>query len=59
MTVAIHDGTRIHWREQGDGDPLVLVMSLGGAGCAWWRLLRNLPPTVSAITLDNRGTGRV
>jgi len=57
VTVATHDGTRIYWHEQGDGEPLVLVMGLGGAGRAWWRLLRNLPPTVRAITLDNRGTG--
>ena len=57
MTVATHAGTQIHWHEQGDGEPLVLIMGLGGSGQAWWRLLRNLPPSVRAITLDNRGTG--
>lgn len=57
MTVVIHGDTQIHWQEQGEGEPLVLVMGLGGSGRAWWRLLRNLPPTVRAITLDNRGTG--
>jgi len=57
VTVATHAGTQIHWHEQGDGEPLVLIMGLGGSGQAWWRLLRNLPPSVRAITLDNRGTG--
>ena len=50
-------GTSICWQEQGSGEPLILIMGLGGSGGAWWRLLRNLPPTVRAITLDNRGTG--
>jgi len=57
VAVAEHGGTRLHWQEQGEGEPLVLIMGLGGSGRAWWRLLRNLPPTVRAITLDNRGTG--
>ncbi len=57
MPEAVHGGTGLHWREQGDGEPLVLVMGLGGSQDAWWRLLRRLPPTVRAITLDNRGTG--
>ena len=53
----MRDGARIHFAEQGSGTPLVLIMGLGGAGSAWWRLLRNLPPSIHAITLDNRGTG--
>ena len=57
VPVAERDGIRIGWAEQGDGVPLVLVTGVGGAGSAWWRLLRHLPPTVRAITLDNRGTG--
>lgn len=57
MPVATHDGARISFDEQGAGTPLVLIMGLGGAGNAWWRLLRNLPPTIRAITLDSRGTG--
>jgi len=57
VPVAVSGGTRIGWREQGDGEPLVLIMGLGGSGRAWWRLLRNLPPSVRAISIDNRGTG--
>ena len=57
MAAAVCDGTSICWQEQGDGEPLVLIMGLGGSGRAWWRLLRNLPPTVRVVTLDNRGTG--
>ena len=57
MAVAVNDGVSIHWREQGAGEPLVLIMGLGGAGQAWWRLLRGLPLDIRAITLDNRGTG--
>ena len=57
MPGAVRGGVRLHWEEQGSGEPLVLVMGLGGAGSAWWRLLRALPPTVRAIVPDNRGTG--
>lgn len=57
MPVAVRGDARIHWEEQGEGTPLVLVMGVGGAGGAWWRLLRQLPGTIRAITLDNRGTG--
>ncbi len=57
MPAAVCDGASICWQEQGSGDPLVLIMGLGGSGRAWWRLLRNVPPTVRVLTLDNRGTG--
>ena len=57
MPVALSGGVGIHWEQQGDGEPLICIMGVGGSGDGWWRLLRRLPPGVRAITLDNRGTG--
>jgi 3-oxoadipate enol-lactonase len=56
---ADHGGTRIHYRDLGraDGEPLVLVMGLGGSGKAWWRLLPALEDRFRLLVPDNRGTG--
>ena len=48
----------LSWFEQGEGEPLVLIMGLGGSSQAWYRLLPLLGPDVRAIAFDNRGTGR-
>lgn len=48
----------IHWEEQGAGDPLLLIMGLGGSAQAWYRLLPHLGNLGQrVITFDNRGTG--
>jgi 3-oxoadipate enol-lactonase len=51
------DGTWLHWEAHGDGEPLLLIMGLGGSGRAWWRLLPHLSGRARAVVLDNRGTG--
>lgn len=58
MPFAQHGGTRIHYRDVGEGiEPLLLVMGLGGSGNAWWRLLPSLEPRYRLLVVDNRGTG--
>ncbi len=59
MPFAEHDGTRIHYRDVGEGsEPLLLIMGLGGSGDAWWRLLPSLEPRYRLLVVDNRGTGK-
>jgi 3-oxoadipate enol-lactonase len=47
----------IAYEVHGDGEPLLLIMGLSGAGRAWYRLVPHLKGRVKAITFDNRGTG--
>ena len=58
MLAEADDGAWIRWEEEGTGEPLVLVMGLGGAGSAWSRLVPLLARDLRVIWLDNRGTGR-
>lgn len=58
MPYAINGGTRIYWREQGEGDPLLLIMGLGWASDMWHRAIPELSPRYRTILFDNRGIGR-
>jgi 3-oxoadipate enol-lactonase len=53
-----HAGARIYWEEEGEGEPLLLIMGLG-ATLDWWIRLR---PAVTSryrtILFDNRGAGK-
>ncbi|THB68419.1 MAG: alpha/beta hydrolase [Spirochaetaceae bacterium] len=51
------DGTRIHYEEQGNGEPLVLVIGLGGTVDAWKQQVPFFSKDYRVITLDNRGAG--
>jgi pimeloyl-ACP methyl ester carboxylesterase len=57
VTIARLNGIRLSYYEQGDGDPVVLVMGTGGGARAW--NLHQVPALVNAgyrvITFDNRG----
>ncbi len=57
MALAVSGNAWISWSERGTGEPLLLIMGLGGSGRAWWRLLPHLTPHNRVIVLDNRGTG--
>ncbi|MEZ5428497.1 MAG: alpha/beta hydrolase [Pyrinomonadaceae bacterium] len=57
MPYAENNGTKIYWTEQGAGDPLLLIMGLGGTHKEWRRLLPALTEKYRVITFDNRGTG--
>ncbi|MGI5452296.1 alpha/beta fold hydrolase [Streptomyces sp. CA-249302] len=57
MPSAQINGIRIHYDDQGHGDPVVLVMGQGATGRAWH--LHQVPAFVAAghrvVTFDNRG----
>ncbi len=58
MARAEHGDVHLHWDEQGEGEPLLLIMGLGGSSRAWYRLLPHVVDRARVITFDNRGTGQ-
>ena len=59
MPQARHGGVRVHYEDRGprDGEPLLLIMGLGGSGVAWFRMLPHLERDYRVLVMDNRGTG--
>lgn len=63
MPIAHSGSTWIAWRAEGPddpaaaGEPVLLIMGLGGSSRAWTRLIPHLRPRYAAILFDNRGTG--
>ena len=58
MAFTVNQGAKIYWDELGEGDPLLLIMGLGYASCAWHRTRPVLSRKYRTIALDNRGVGR-
>lgn len=58
MAITIHQGARIYWDEQGEGDPVLLIMGLGWASALWHRSRPVLRAQYRTIVFDNRGVGR-
>jgi len=48
----------IYYETHGEGDPLVLIMGLGGGSSLWWRQVAFFSPEYQVITFDSRGVGR-
>lgn len=59
MPAARHGGVTVRYEDRGnpDGEPLVLIMGLGGSGASWFRMLPHLEPDYRTLVIDNRGTG--
>jgi 3-oxoadipate enol-lactonase len=57
MPFAVNQGTKIYWDEEGQGDPLLLIMGLGYPSIAWYRTRPVLAKSFRTIGLDNRGVG--
>ena len=57
MPYAENGETKIYWEESGAGEPLLLIMGLGGTLSEWHRLLPALSAEYRVIVFDNRGVG--
>jgi 3-oxoadipate enol-lactonase len=57
MPYANNEKTKIYWEEHGAGEPLLLIMGLGGSHREWHRLLPELAAKYRVIVFDNRGVG--
>src|SRR5215472_9653905 len=58
MGFVVNQGTKIYWDEQGQGEPLLLIMGLGYPSDAWYRTRPVLAQKYRTIAFDNRGVGR-
>jgi pimeloyl-ACP methyl ester carboxylesterase len=47
----------IHYETYGQGEPLVLIMGLGGGSSMWWRQVAFFSPEYQVVTFDSRGVG--
>lgn len=50
--------TRVFWEEEGEGEPVLLVMGHAFDSRMWHRVVAALAPRYRAIVFDNRGVGR-
>ena len=53
-----NQGAKIYWDEQGQGEPILLIMGLGYPSDMWYRTRQILANEYRTIALDNRGVGR-
>ena len=47
-----------YYETRGDGEPLVLIMGLGGGSSMWWKQVDFFSARFHVITFDSRGVGR-
>jgi pimeloyl-ACP methyl ester carboxylesterase len=57
MPFTKNGGVRLHWEEQGQGSPVLLIMGHLYSSRMWYPLLPTLTKTHRAISFDNHGTG--
>ncbi len=58
MPVARIDDITMYYEIYGEGEPLVLIMGLGGDHFRWFRILPLLAEKFKVLTFDNRGVGK-
>lgn len=58
MPSVISQGASIHWKAQGSGTPVLLIMGHLYTSRLWYPLLPQLAERHRVITFDNRGVGR-
>jgi pimeloyl-ACP methyl ester carboxylesterase len=57
MSFVENQGTKIYWDEQGQGQPVLLIMGLGYTSAMWHRTRPALSQHFRTIAFDNRGVG--
>lgn len=57
MPFAVSQDARIFWEEEGEGEPVLLIMGLGYPAAMWYRMLPYLTDGYRTIRFDNRGVG--
>lgn len=57
MPYADSSGTKIFWRQEGEGEPVLMIMGLGYASDMWYRTWPVLARHFRIILFDNRGVG--
>src|SRR3989441_9425553 len=58
MAFINNQGAQIYWDEQGEGEPVLVIMGLGYPSGMWYRTRPLLAARYRTIALDNRGVGR-
>jgi 3-oxoadipate enol-lactonase len=58
MSIVTNQGARIYWDDEGQGDPVLMIMGLGWASALWHRSRPVLSARYRTIVFDNRGVGR-
>ena len=48
----------IYYEVRGDGEPLLLLMGLGGGSSMWWQQMALFSRRYRVVSFDNRGVGR-
>ena len=57
MAFVENRGAKIHWDEQGQGAPILLIMGLGYPSSLWHRVRPVLAERYRTVAFDNRGVG--
>ncbi|MGA9511132.1 MAG: alpha/beta fold hydrolase [Candidatus Sulfotelmatobacter sp.] len=57
MSFVENQGAKLYWDEQGQGEPVLLIMGLGYPSALWHRIRPLLSHHFRTVTLDNRGVG--
>ncbi len=58
MPFITSNGTRIHWEEQGQGTPILLIMGHRYSSAMWYPFLEAMGDRYRLIRFDNQGTGQ-
>lgn len=58
MAFIENQGARIYWDQQGEGEPVLLIMGLSYPSSLWHRTRPALAKRYRTIALDNRGSGQ-
>lgn len=58
MPFTTNGGVRLHWEEEGQGTPVLLVMGATYSSEMWWHAAPILAEQHRVIRFDNRGTGQ-